>query len=180
MNVAAEERAEVLTALRDSCTRFLHALDSIPPALQQQSAAEGRWSVLQCLEHVVNAEEGMLKLWRIMGHRGSTERDRDEWVRAAASDRSNKRQAPERVVPQGRIKSVAEGRERFVAARAATMAFVEKMRDEDLRGKVVPHPMAGTADGYQLFNIMALHAERHAEQIIETANQLTALSRGEA
>jgi hypothetical protein len=77
-------------------------------------------------------------------------------------------------VPQGRIKSTAEARERFRSARAATVAALEQIPEAELRNKVVPHPLVEFADGYQLFLIMALHAERHAEQIKETAAKLAA------
>jgi uncharacterized damage-inducible protein DinB len=174
---ANDERDEVLGILRRSCTRLLSAVDAVAPELSEQSAAEGRWSVLQCLEHVVNSEEGMLRLWQKMSQPGSEERTKDELIRSVAPDRSRPRQAPERVVPQGRIKSVAEARERFVKARAATLAAVEEMPPEDLRGKVVPHPLAESVDGYQLFHIMALHSERHAQQIDESAKQLAARSK---
>jgi hypothetical protein len=170
---AEVERDEVLDILRHSCTRLLRAVDAVAPELCELSEA-GRWSVLQCMEHVVNAEEGMLRLWQKMAQPGSADRSQDELVRGEAADRSRPRQAPERVVPQGRIKSVAEARERFVKARATTIATVEQMPLEDLRGKVVPHPLAEFVDGYQLFHIMALHTERHAQQIDESARHLAA------
>lgn len=174
MTSTAEEKSEVLALLRSSQQQFLAAIDAIALEFCEQSTAEGRWSVLQCMEHVVNAEEGMSRLWQKMAAPGTGDRTKDELVRQGLSSREVKRKAPERVVPLGKIKTVAEARDRFVAARTATIAMVEQVPAEELRNKIVPHPVTGIADGYQLFHIMALHANRHAEQMTETAQQLAA------
>jgi uncharacterized damage-inducible protein DinB len=165
---------EVLTVLRNTQLQVLDAVNAIPAALHEQCTREGCWSVLQVLEHVVNSEEGMFRLWQKLAEAGTGDRAKDDLVGPALLDRSRKISAPERVVPQGRIKSVAEARERFIAARTVTIATVEQMPPQDLRNKIVPHPLIGTADGYQLFHIMAMHAARHADQIRETAQQLAA------
>ena len=90
----------------------------------------------------------------------------------SARDRQRKAQAPERARPTGRFSTLAEARETFLTNRQATL---DRVRQEtELREKVVPHPLAGMLDGYQLFLLMALHAERHAEQIEEVLRQLGA------
>ncbi len=176
----AEEKQEVLDTLRRSRERFLAVVDGVDATLYEKQVDEKSWSVLQCLEHVVNAEEGMLRLWQKLAQPGSEDRAKDLVVRTMSADRSKKINAPERVVPQGRIKSVPEARERFIAARGATIATVEQMEPEELRGKTVPHPLVQAADGYQLFHIMSGHAERHAEQIEETVKRLQAQGAGAA
>jgi hypothetical protein len=175
----ADEKREVLDALRGSRERFLAVVDGVAADLHEKRCDEESWSVLQCVEHVVNAEEGMLRLWLKLSQPGSEDRAKDLVAKTIVADRSNKRQAPERVVPLGRIKSMAEARERFVAARAATIVTVEQMPAEELRSKTVPHQLLNSADGYQLFHVMAGHCERHAEQIEEIVQRLAA-SRGAA
>ncbi|HVP65578.1 MAG TPA: DinB family protein [candidate division Zixibacteria bacterium] len=175
----AEEKQEVLDALNRSRERFLAVVDNVEADFHDKRTDEKSWSVLQCVEHVVNAEEGMLRLWQKLSQPGSEDRAKDVLAKKTGTDRSNKREAPERVVPQGRIKSVTEARERFLAARAATIATVEQMPAEELRSKTVPHQLLNSADGYQLFHVMAGHCERHAEQIEETVKRLAA-SRGAA
>lgn len=172
----AEEKLELIARLKSSRQYLLGTIDAVAPERHQQSCGAGRWTILQNVEHVVNAEEGMLKLWQKMAQPGTEDRAKDERIRFAAADRSHSRVAPERVVPQGRIKTMAEARERFYTARAATIAALERIPAAELRSKVVPHPLVESADGVQLFLIMALHAERHAEQIKETAEKITAES----
>ncbi len=166
---AAAEKREVLALLHSSQEQVLAALDAVAPELHEQSAVEGRWNVLQCIEHVVNAEEGMARLWQKLGAPGAGVPENDRVIREEIFSGAKKRTAPERVAPMGKIKNVAEARERFVASRAATIAMVEQLPAEELRGRIVPHPVTGTADGYQLFQIMARHAAHHSRQITETA-----------
>jgi hypothetical protein len=175
---AAEEKDEVLAILRDTKSQLLNAVDSVASDYHEQRTGEGCWSVLQCMEHVVNAEEGMFKLWEKLAEPGSGDHTKDDFVRSRLADRHNKITAPARVVPQGRIKTISEGRERFVIARDTTIRTVEQMPPEQLRNTVVPHPLLTTADLYQLFHIMAMHSGRHATQISETAKQLATRAGG--
>lgn len=168
----------MLALLSSTRDEYLAALDAVPADLQDRSAAQERWSALQCAEHVVNSEEGMFKLWEKMAAAGTSDRTTDDKIRTGLSDRNSKRVAPQRVSPLGRIQSLMEARERFLAARSRTIALVEGIAAEDLRSRVVPHPLVGTADGYQLFHIMAMHSARHAIQIHETATQVASLQGG--
>jgi len=178
VKLAAEEKQEVLALLSGTRDEYVAALDDVPVELQDQSAVQERWSALQCAEHVVNSDEGMFKLWEKLAAPGTSDRATDDRIRTGLSDRNNKRVAPERVIPLGRIQSLTEARDRFFAARNRTIALVEGIPAEELRSKVVPHPLVGTADGYQLFQIMAMHSARHAIQIHETAAQVATLRGG--
>lgn len=174
----SEEKQELLELLSRTRDQYVATLDAVPAALQEKSAVQDRWSALQCAEHVINSEEGMFKLWEKLAAPGTSDRATDDRIRTGLSDRNNKRVAPERVIPLGRIRSLTEARDRFLAARNRTIMLVEGLPAEELRSKVVPHPLVGTADGYQLFHIMAMHSARHAIQIHETAAQVASLQGG--
>jgi len=178
VKLPSEEKQEVLSLLSRTRDEYVASLDAVPATLHDKCAQQESWSALQCAEHVVNSEEGMFKLWEKMAQPGTSDHAIDEAIRTGLSNRSNKRVAPERVRPLGRIQSMAEARERFLAARNKTIALVEGLPAEELRSRVIPHPLVGTADGYQLFNIMAMHSARHTMQINETARQVVALSGG--
>jgi hypothetical protein len=178
VKLPAEEKQEVLALLSRTRDEYVAALDSVPVPLHDKCVGQESWSPLQCAEHVVNSEEGMFKLWEKLAQPGTSDRATDEAIRTGLANRSNKRVAPERVRPLGRIQSLAEARERFILARNRTIALVIGIPAEELRGKVVPHPLVGAADGYQLFHIMAMHSARHAIQINETARQVAALFGG--
>jgi hypothetical protein len=122
---------------------------------------------LECAEHVAVAEEQMLKAWEKLAAAGSSDQARDAKILTLAHDRTHKNTAPTISEPKGRCESLFEALERFRIARDRTLQFAEGVSVEELRGKVVPHPLAGTLDGYQLLTLMAVHPERHALQVEE-------------
>jgi 16S rRNA C967 or C1407 C5-methylase (RsmB/RsmF family) len=120
-----------------------------------------------CAEHVAVAEEQMLRAWEKLAEAGASDPAKDAMILTLAHDRTRKAKAPERSEPTGRYESLFEALERFRAARERTLQFAEGISVEELRAKVVPHPLAGTLDGYQLLTLMAVHPERHALQVEE-------------
>jgi len=109
----------------------------------------------------------MLRVWEKPAESGSSDPAKDVSILALAHDRTRKNKAPERSEPKGRCDSLFEALERFRSARDRTLQFAESISVEELRAKVVPHPLAGTLDGYQLLTLMAVHPERHALQVEE-------------
>lgn len=171
-----EEREELLTLLQRSRERYLAVLANISEETAELRLDETSWSILECAEHLAAAEGLMLRSWEKLATPGQTEHAKDQVVRDSAPDRQRKAQAPERARPTGRFSTLAEAREKFLANRQASL---EKVRQETgLREKIVEHPLAGTLDGYQLFLLMALHAERHAAQIEEIAARVAARAAG--
>jgi len=166
ISLSTEERDFLLKALAEGERRYLAALESVSEAMALQRHDEASWCILECAEHVATAEGQMLRMWQKMAAPGSTQRDKDQLVRDNMVARHRKSQAPDPSRPKGRFATLGEAREKFVNNRRATVEHLQQTT-EDLRSKTVPHPLAGTVDGYQLFLIMALHPARHAEQIEE-------------
>jgi len=167
----SEEREFLLKALAEGELRYLAALEPISEETSLLRRDEAGWSILECAEHVATAEGQMLRMWQKMATPGATDREKDRVVHENISSRERRSQAPEPSRPKGRFATLAEAREKFVTNRQATIEALQQM-SEDLRTKTVPHPLAGTVDGYQLFLIMALHPARHAKQIEEIAGNL--------
>ncbi len=160
------EKQELLARLAEGRERYLSSLRGITEEQAAFLPGEGRWSILQCAEHVAGAEKGMLRLYQKLSVPGSTDRALDERAKRMAIDReTTKRQAPERSLPTGRFANLKDAEAAFIEAREETVGFLRELA-EDLRSKTVPHP-AGTLDGYQLFMVIATHPERHALQIEE-------------
>ena len=74
--------------------------------------------------------------------------------------------APPQAHPKGEVTTVAAAMERFDAARAHTVAFVEGC-GHDLRQCTMIHPLAGPITGMECVHIVAAHPFRHAGQIRE-------------
>jgi hypothetical protein len=163
----AGEKEILLERLRQGRERYLRNFDAVNENHVSWNRSDGTWSIVECAEHVAVAEEQMLRLWEKLAAPGTTDRAKDAKLLATAHDRSHKAQAPERSRPTGRVRTLQEALDRFNAARDRTLAFVAAIPVEELRSKVVSHPLAGDLDGYQLFTLMALHPERHGLQVQE-------------
>jgi hypothetical protein len=161
-----QERETLIARLKQSREVYLRTLKGVNDAAAKIKPAPDRWSILEVSEHVATAERQMLTLWMKLAQPGQADRTLDEIIVTNAHDRTRKQIAPERSRPQGKMPSVSQAIEQFDFYRGQTIAYLEGEL-EDLRAKTVAHPIAGTIDGYQLFLLMACHAERHAEQIEE-------------
>lgn len=132
------------------------------------SPGEGCWNILQVAEHVAVAERQMLTLWTKFAAPGTSPRDKDRMLLASLGNREKKNPAPEPSIPSSRFTLLKDAEAAFLASREKSLAFLAEC--EELRDKVVDHPLAGQVDGYQLFLIMALHPLRHAYQVEEIKN----------
>jgi uncharacterized damage-inducible protein DinB len=129
--------------------------------------AEGRWSVLECVEHVATVERRFLGRLESAGLLDSPiDPQREEQVLPMVVDRSQRRQAPDIVQPSGRFASLAEALADFDSTRAQVIRFAET-RHSELRALAAQHPLFGQMNGYELMLVIAGHACRHAAQIRE-------------
>ena len=147
---------------------WLGSLKSVSEEDALFSPGEGCWNILQVAEHVAVAERQMLTAWTKLAAPGSSPREKDRVILASLGDRSKRNPAPERSVPSGRFASLRDAEAAFLATREQTLATLAEC--DELRDRVLDHPLAGQVDGYQLFLIMALHPLRHAYQVEEIKN----------
>jgi len=165
-----QERETLIRRLKQSRETYLGTLKNVGEAAARVRPNAYTWSILEVSEHVAIAERQMLSMWMKLAQPGQADRALDDRIVAATGDRSRKQVAPERSRPAGKMPSVSQAIEQFDFYRGQTIAYLEGELEE-LRAKTVPHPIAGTIDGYQLFLLMACHAERHAKQIQELKGQ---------
>jgi uncharacterized damage-inducible protein DinB len=166
---SAADKEKLVSLLRESRQRFLSSFAGVNDEQSRRHPAEGRWSVLDTLEHLTVAEKTMLRLiTETRRPRSSSTPDREEIFLRAVADRNRKSEAPEGARPKGRFANLDEARAQFETARQNAIRFVEES-NEDLRATEVthPHPAAGVVTTYELLIIMAKHAERHSLQIEE-------------
>jgi uncharacterized damage-inducible protein DinB len=163
--VNLSEKEALRTRLQEGREKWLAAIGDVSDKDALFSPGEGQWNILQVAEHVATAERQMLALWLKLAGPGTAPREKDAMIVSAQGDRNKKNSAPDRSIPTGRFTSLRAAEAAFVQNREASMKALESA--EDLRGKVVEHPLAGICDGYQLFLIMALHPLRHVYQVEE-------------
>jgi hypothetical protein len=166
--MAPSETIEIIEILEKSKEDFHVAASGLPESLANTRPEENRWSVLDCVEHVATVEEIFLKRLASGDYTEAPPEDKAKEAALAARivDRSTRRQAPESVLPNGRFATLAEGLERFHAARGRTMQFARE-RAADLYKLASAHPAFGPLNGVEALTIIAFHSRRHAEQIRE-------------
>jgi hypothetical protein len=169
-----EQRSEIVQVLEDSRAVFNDAAGGVSEAQAGVSPAAGRWSVLQCVEHVTTVEERVLGFLERSGQTDSAVIDpqKEAGLLTRVIDRTARADAPEAVRPSGRFSTLAEAVERFNAARSRTIAFAVE-RAADLHTLLWQHPRFGDLNGREAMTVIAGHARRHAAQIHEVRAAVT-------
>jgi hypothetical protein len=166
----ANEIEFLMNCLEASRERFLRAVEGVSESSANVKIGEASWSILHCAEHVATAERQMMTMWNKLAAAGRSIPEKDKAVPENALNREKKNTSPERSRPNGRYTELSAAIADFRTNRATSIAALQGSTLDDLRGKVVQHPLAGEIDGYQLFRLMAAHAERHAAQIEDIKN----------
>lgn len=163
------ERQEALRHLRESRVRFLSSIDGVTEAQWSYKPAPDRWSVGECAEHIVLTEQSYFEtLTRLLAAKPPAEKPAalsDAELSRLYTDRSQKRQAPEKLQPTGRW-SRAGLVERFNLTRDRIIAIAETT-DAPLRSYTSAAAAGNKMDGYQWFLRIAGHVERHTAQLEE-------------
>jgi hypothetical protein len=167
------EKAGILQELATGRDAFLDALRGLPEDLAAISPAPGRWSVVECVEHVAVSEDFLLS--RITQTQSSgapvMNRKREAAILARGADRTTPVISPEVGRPTGRFATLARAVESFLATREQTVRFVEAC-DDDLRAKPMAHPLLGPINCHEALLLIAVHPRRHAAQIREIGTAL--------
>jgi uncharacterized damage-inducible protein DinB len=172
--MAPEQEVEIIKQLEQSREDLHAAVEGMNESEARSRPAEGRWSVLECLEHVATVERRFLSRLEGAGQLESLiDPQREGGVLAMVTDRSQRRQAPEPVQPAGRFASLADALKDFDSTRAEVIAFAQA-RHAELRTIGAEHAIFGRVTGYELMLIIAGHACRHAAQIREARTALAA------
>lgn len=168
MTPADRERAvSYLTQTRDN---LLRATNGLSPAQWGFKSAPGRWSVAECLEHIVTVENRVLDNISNVLHQSadsskqSSFDGRDDELLQIVTDRTARREAPEAVQPSSRWphdRLLGE----FLSARQRSIDLAAT--GSDLRRHFFAHRAFGELDCYQWLLLLAAHGDRHRAQMEE-------------
>jgi uncharacterized damage-inducible protein DinB len=172
-HMTAEERAKAIKLLNDSEARTLDLLKNLSDEQLNFKPATNKWSVLEVAEHIMLSESEIFAAvqktlesepnpdWE------SKTKGKTEFLETAMLNRTHKAQAPEALVPTGKL-SREEVVARFKEARARTLKFVEETQlPVKTYTRDHPVPVFGTLNAYQWLILIPLHNERHNLQIDE-------------
>jgi hypothetical protein len=170
-DVSAEDRAKGLAYLERTRAGVVAAVSGLSDAQLNFKPAPERWSVAQVLEHIASAEDMLMGL--VTGQvmtappraAGEDVKAIDDLILAAIPDRSQKRPAPEPLIPTNRYGSSADALKHFGESRAKTAAFLQNTAG--LRAHAAESPLGKNLDPYQWLLFIAAHSERHTKQMLE-------------
>lgn len=153
----------LISILESGRRDFVEATDGLTADIRPR----GGWSVLECIEHVIMAEERYL-LWLTEGKRIAPQRDAEKELRLFSMMRSRlaKVQTPDPFQPRGRFDSLAAALAGFNEIRDQSVQAVREL-DGEIYSVSARHPRFGDMNGAELVQMMDGHARRHAEQIRE-------------
>jgi uncharacterized damage-inducible protein DinB len=165
------ERAFLIEQLEKSKAEFLESISAITEAQWKFKPSPQAWSVAECAEHIIVAEEFLLNATQglmkspAVDRPGSSTAEQDKKIAMMIRDRSHKAKAPEPLVPSGKFATPADAAKEFTARREKSLEYARTTNDE-LRVHTTQGPV-GTMDAYQLLILMAVHTGRHTDQIKE-------------
>lgn len=172
--MAPEVSRDIVEILENSRQEFNAAAGGVAEAHAKTRPDEGRWSVLDCVEHVTVVEERFLSRLeeapKLDSPRIDRQKEAELLVRVA--NRADKAQAPEYAHPASRFASLAQALEQFNAARSKTVQFAQS-RAAELYTLSTEHRRFGVLNGTEWMMLIAAHARRHAEQIREVRAALS-------
>src|SRR5262249_2176169 len=115
---SAAEKEMLLGLLQESRTRFLESFAGVSDAQSRRRPADGCWSILDTVEHIVAAETHLFNLMvQSRRPRAANAPNREAIFMRALPDRSRKMQSPEPGIPTGRYASLEQAAARFRTVR---------------------------------------------------------------
>jgi uncharacterized damage-inducible protein DinB len=166
------EREFALKELDGSRERLLGTVRGLSREQLEYRAARERWSVAECLEHIIVVErlmfqalEGRMQQAPDLSKHGDWEGQDEALTKQMIVGRKKRKLSPEVFRPTGRWPTKKLLPE-FEAVRSRTREFSATF-SSDLRSCFLVHPVLGRLDGYQWLLIVARHCERHRLQVEE-------------
>lgn len=178
-HMVESDRQEILQELKRGSDALREALAGVDEDLAIWKPSPGRWSILECVEHLAVSEKFLMS--RLREARRSDHphgsRLRETTILDRGADRTRPAESPEVGRPNGRFQNLNQALSCFDLVRTETVCFVEDFRD-DLRLWLTDHPLvSGPVNCYEMLLIIAVHPVRHAKQIAEIRTAVTSSDR---
>ena len=165
-------KAYLIDYFKQTTEKLKNSLAGLSTSQLQFKPAADRWSISQCLEHIVASEKMLFDMAKAelekpaQPERKSEVASTDAQLIAGLTDRSKKYKAPEALQPKDTYDNVDAALKDLEANRASVLAFIQQADVENLRNHISESP-GGISDGYQNLLFIAAHCARHTLQIDE-------------
>jgi uncharacterized damage-inducible protein DinB len=168
------EKIEVLRQLQAGRDALGEALAGVDDAMAVHKPSRESWSILECVEHMVESERYLLTRLHGAEHADQPfgKSRREGKIAMLAADRSRRIEAPEQAHPHGRFATLSEAVAAFDATRAEVDRWVENCTGNP-RCMMTDHPLiVGPVTCAETLIMIAAHPARHAKQIAEIRHVL--------
>lgn len=171
--MTVDEKQKLLAELAAGRDALTEALNGVTDETAARNPEAGRWSIINCVEHLAQAEQYLFSqiLASYPAGAPAVNPKREALIMERGADRSRPLPAPQMAIPKSRFSSLADARDAFLSTREQTVRFVENCND-DLRTMLAVHPILGTVNCYEMLLMIAVHPRRHAKQIAEIHQSL--------
>ena len=164
------ERKFAVDYLNKTRADLIAAVQRLSETQLNYKPAPDRWSVLECVQHITLASQG---IYGLMQQTLKTPNDSalksgitDEALIKSVEDRSHKAQAAEPLKPShSPYKDLASTLKAFNEGRDSLINYVNTTHN-DLRGHIADLGFA-KVDAYQIILLISAHTNRHTQQLNE-------------
>ncbi|MBN8235905.1 DinB family protein [Halobacillus kuroshimensis] len=151
--------------------QLLEYAHSISDEKAARKPGEGKWSVLEILEHLYLMEQLVVYQIKQAIKQGDIQQTSEKPIHRT-TERHYKVEAPESVRPEGTFQTIAEAEDGLKKTREATLFLIHNKDEETLKNRVFPHPAFGDMDLTQWIEFIGWHELRHLDQMKETVEAL--------
>lgn len=168
----AGEMVFLETYYSETFKRLEKNVNGLTQAQLNYKPAADRWSISECLEHIVLTEKMLFDFAKkamtapANPERRSEVEATDQQIVDGVVDRSEKFKAPEMLQATGKYKDAEAALDELKKQRAEILAYLATTTPEELRNHITDAPK-GAVDAYQSFLFIAGHTARHTLQIEE-------------
>lgn len=166
------DKAFLLNYYQETFDKLEKSVKGLSPAQLQFKPAADKWSVSQCLEHIILTEKMLLGYTQqTMSQAPNPERRKeiklsDDDVIQGMTNRSHKAKASPELTPEGKYTDAAVALAELRDQRKVLLAYIDGLSLEDMRNRVADSPF-GPVDGYHSVLYIPGHTARHTLQIEE-------------
>lgn len=169
---SVDNRDSMLNYFEKTRNDLLREVEGLSAAQMQFKPSADRWSVSQCLEHIVMTEQMLFAMTKDSLQKPATPERRNEvkvtgdQVIAGILDRSFQAKAPEGLQPAGKYSDPDAATKDFDAQRKDILKYLNQVDIEVLKDHVSDSPF-GPINAYHSLLFIAGHTGRHTLQISE-------------
>lgn len=151
---------------RKAREEILKSVSNLSDQLLNKVEEEGKWSIVQVLEHLFLFEENA-----VHGIQETLLKDEPHLTESKplhlVADRTEKRDAPEYLIPSNEYQTLESLKSRLEESRRALISSIQYISEEDLNQKAFSHRRFGLLSIKQWVDLIGYHEQRHLQQIEE-------------